>query len=404
MCDNICFKGKNLYNYTNYLIRQHYFKYNKWIGQKELWNQLKHSDCYSDFGHTTIAMQVFRDVFGIWKSYFESTKSYDKTRESYNGKPQIPCYKHKESGRFQVCYTLCGNAPAIGSSYIKTNIATLRGKDKINIVIPEYIKGKKIKEILIVPKSSHYSIMINYEDIMIEQSILDDTKYASIDLGVNNLIALTSNFNKPYVVNGRPIKSINQYYNKKLTKLRSKLYKDQYSSIATRRLTRKRNNKIKTECHRITKYVVDYLVKNRIKTLIIGRNIGWKQSINIDKVNNQKFVSIPFNMIIKQIQYKFEVYGGVIRLQEESYTSKASFIDLDQIPIYSKKQETNHQFSGKRIKRGLYKTKNKICFNADVNGSYNIMRKAVPNVFDNGIEGVVLHPLLITINTNGLLV
>ena len=109
-------------------------------------------------------------------------------------------------------------------------------------------------------------------------------------------------------------------------------------------------------------------------------------------------------MIIKQIQYKFEVYGGVIRLQEESYTSKASFIDLDQIPIYSKKQETNHQFSGKRIKRGLYKTKNKICFNADVNGSYNIMRKAVPNVFDNGIEGVVLHPLLITINTNGLLV
>ena len=321
-CDDICFKGKNLYNYVNYLIRQHYFEHKIYIGQKELWNQLKKTECYNDFGHQMIANQVLRDINDVWSSFFSGLKAYKKSSDSFKGRPQIPKYKNKINGRFQVCYTLAGNCPTITPSYNKTGIIKFLGKQKFEIPVPDCIKGKKIKECIIVPKSSHYSIIINYEENTTKQPILDDKKLASIDLGVNNLLTITNNFRQqPLIINGRPIKSINQYYNKKLADLKSKLqtnYKlpnPQYQSTATQRLTRKRNNKIKTECHRITKYVVDYLVKNQVKTLIIGKNIGWKQDINIGKVNNQKFVAIPFNMVISQIRYKFEAYGGAIKLQ-----------------------------------------------------------------------------------------
>lgn len=404
ICDNICFKSKNLYNLSNYVIRQHYFENQKWIGQKELWNQLKKTECYNDFGHQSISNQVFRDIIENWISYFNSLKSFKKSPDSFKSPPKIPRYKDKLKGRFQTCYVISGTSPSISYSYSKTGIIRFLGREKFEIPVPDYIKGKKIKECIIVPKLSHYSIIVNYED-KCEHIELDEKQFASIDLGINNLLTITNNIGlQPIVMNGRPIKSINQYYNKKLASLQSKLPPGQHQSTVTRRLTRKRNNKIKTECHRITKYVINYLLENKVKTLIIGKNIGWKDNINIGSVNNQKFVIIPFNMIISQLKYKFEQYGGIIKLQEESYTSKASFLDLDQIPTYSNQQETKYSFSGKRVRRGLYQSVDKHKINADVNGSYNIMRKAVPNIFDNGIEGVVLHPRLISIDLNGLLI
>ena len=191
------------------------------------------------------------------------------------------------------------------------------------------------------------------------------------------MATVTFNEEKGFIVNGKPIKSINQYFNKKYSQLKSK----QKVSVSWRmqRLSDKRSNKITDYLHKASRYIVNQLVSKGVTDLVIGHNKGWKQDINIGKVNNQNFVSIPFNRLIEMISYKSELSGIKIHLQEESYTSKASFLDLDQIPTFeaSKVDLVKHKFSGKRVKRGLYKSRNKSLINADVNGSLNIMRKYV---------------------------
>jgi IS605 OrfB family transposase len=199
---------------------------------------------------------------------------------------------------------------------------------------------------------------------------------------------------KPQIINGRPLKSINQFYNKKLSEYKSKLpfkNKEQLkTSKRIKRLTTKRNCKIEDYLHKASKLVVDFCIINQIGRIVIGKNKQWKTESNIGDKNNQNFVQIPFNKLISMIEYKARLKGIVLIVREESYTSKASFLDSDNIPVYKKEKE--YTFSGKRIKRGLYKSKKGLIINADVNGGYNIIRKAFPNAFGNGIEGVVVHP------------
>ncbi len=197
------------------------------------------------------------------------------------------------------------------------------------------------------------------------------------------------------MINGRPLKSINQYYNKVKSFLQSLLPKNE-SSIRLKKLCNKREFKINDYLQKASRLIIDTLINEKIGTLIIGHNQDWKQNINIGKRNNQNFVQIPYNKLIKMLSYKAEMVGIKVILTEESYTSKASFMDNDSLPVYKKGQKNQVTFSGKRVKRGLYRTLRKRLINADVNGSLNIMRKAVPNVFDYGIEGVVVHPVRIT--------
>lgn len=224
---------------------------------------------------------------------------------------------------------------------------------------------------------------------------LNKNNYLGIDLGLNNLCTLTSNkigFN-PIIINGRPIKSINQYYNKTKSKLQSKLPLNVYTSNRIERLTIKRNNKIKDYIHNQTKKIVNICILNDIGTIVIGYNKGWKDEINLGTITNQKFVNIPFLMIVNQLKYKAKLAGIDVIIQEESYTSKSSFLDNDTIPIYNIKIKNEIIFSGKRICRGMYKSKNGILINSDVNGSYNIIKKAFPKAFANGIEDVAVHPM-----------
>ena len=224
----------------------------------------------------------------------------------------------------------------------------------------------------------------------------------SIDLGIDNLCTCTSNVTKSFIVNGKPIKSINQYYNKQKSKYQSILELKNHKKYSNRlyRLTLKRHNKIKDYFHKVSRYIVNQLVEQSINTLIIGKNNGWKQETNLGKRNNQNFVQIPFNMLINMLQYKCKIQGINCILQEESYTSKASFFDNDYIPIYnkSKSEIKNYTFSGKRIKRGLYKTNN-ILINADINGSLNILRKylnvACDVIISSTSRGFVHNPVKI---------
>lgn len=225
----------------------------------------------------------------------------------------------------------------------------------------------------------------------------DNHKYMSIDLGIDNLCTCTSNVTKSFIINGKPIKSINQFYNKQKSKFQSELKLKNHKNYSNRlyRLSLKRNNKIKDYFHKVSKYIVNQLVEQSINTLIIGKNNGWKQETKLGNKNNQNFVSIPFEMLINMLKYKCKLQGINVILQEESYTSKASFFDNDYIPVYNSDYK-HYNFSGKRIKRGLYVTNN-ILINADINGSLNILRKYLNVVCEEIISptnrGLVMNPV-----------
>ena len=222
----------------------------------------------------------------------------------------------------------------------------------------------------------------------------------SIDLGIDNLASCSSNVFNSFIINGKPVKSINQYYNKKKAKLQAELElkNKKKSSKQIQNLTLKRNNKIKDYFHKASRYIVNQLVNQSINTLIIGKNDGWKQETNIGNVNNQNFTSIPHQMFINQLKYKCQLEGINVIEQEESYTSKVSFFDNDFIPTYQVNDEL-FKSSGKRIKRGLFRTQNGLLINADINGSLNIMRKYLNEVCDEIISpanrGLVMNPVKI---------
>ena len=225
----------------------------------------------------------------------------------------------------------------------------------------------------------------------------------SIDLGINNLCTIGTNctdVKENIIINGKPVKTINQYYNKQVAKYKSiqdTKYKNAYTN-KLRTLRIKRENKLNDYLHKTSRYIVNHLVSNNINTLIIGYNKEWKQETNIGKVNNQKFIQIPYLKLVNQLQYKCKLEGINVIIQEESYTSKSSFIDNDFIPTFKSNTELNYKFSGQRVVRGLYKSSEGRIINADLNGSLNILKKAVPNAFDKcyGIE-VCSTPKVITL-------
>ena len=227
----------------------------------------------------------------------------------------------------------------------------------------------------------------------------------SIDLGINNLCACTSNVVSSFIINGKNIKTINQFYNKQVSKYKSICEKVNKCKTSKRiqRLNFKRKNKIEDYFHKTSSYIVNQLVSNEINTLVIGHNNLWKQDTNIGKVNNQNFVQIPFNRLIQMLNYKCQLAGINCVIQEESYTSKASFIDNDEIPVYKEGKKAEYNFGGKRVNRGLYCTSSGIRINADINGSLNILKKCLKVNSDDlftdprDFRGFVYNPKVITL-------
>lgn len=393
-CDRICDLSKHLYNQTIFHLRQEFIHNKKILKYTELYHIISKTEAYQIQPNIHTANQIGKDVYEIFSSFLGAIRTSRKKNEKVTAR--LPKYKDRIKGRFQSIYT----NQRINKYYKKDGFIKLSKVD-IKLDLPKYLIEKEkfeIKEVVVVPTCHHYEIVINY--VFEENEIkLDENKIASIDFGVNNLITLTNNIGKqPLIYSGKHIKSINQYFNKRTSELKSKLEQKQYDSKRISNFTRKRNNKINHEIHNITKSLVNYLHENEIGKLIIGNNADWKQNINIGKKNNQKFVYIPYSKIISQLKYKF---NGEVILTEESYTSKSSFLDLDEIPTYNKNSKQKFSFSGKRIHRGLYKSKSGNLINADVNGSYNIMRKVVPNVFSDGIEGFRVNPLWQKFSKNG---
>jgi len=378
--DNLCFLSKNLYNSTLYNIRQYYFNNKTYLNVYENINNFTKNK-QQDYIKlpAKVSQQIMFLVDKNFKSFFSLLKK--KQNGLYKEKINIPKYLNKNS-RFILIYT----NQCISSKELKKGIIKLSGT---NLKIKT--DKKNICQVRIVHKNNYIVIEIIYN--IKEKSLKkDNNRYCSIDLGVNNLTTMTSNVIKPIIINGRPLKSINQYYNKKYSILKSdlKIKHNKYESNRIKSLIRTRNNKVKDYMHKTSRYIVNQLAFNNINTLIIGKNDGWKQETNMNRVNNQNFVNIPFNLLINILKYKCRLSGIEVIMVNESYTSKCSFIDNEPIKKHT-------EYKGARIKRGLFKSAKGELINADVNGSLNIMRKVIPNALDRyGIE-VYSAPIVLTI-------
>jgi putative transposase len=354
--DNLCFLSKNLYNATLYYIRQHYF------GSK---NHVRYETVNRVFTHAkqpdyiTLPAKVSKHTQKLVDSNY---RSFFKLKQSQTPEirkqARIPKYLDKD-GR-QVVHYEKGALSLVKSGFIKLS--------KTNILIKTRLKKCDIEFARVVPHGNHIAIEIGYK-ANYPKSKSKAHKIASIDIGLNNLATLTSTVTKPVIFNGRPLKSINQYANKQAALETAKLDTGVKKSL-TRKDTifLKRKNKISTYLHKVSRHIVNYLISNDIDTLVIGKNIGWKQNINIGKKNNQNFVNIPFATFIEQLIYKSRLHGIEVVLQEESYTSKCSFLDDEPIQKHGK-------YKGRRLKRGLFKSADSTFINADVNGSANILKK-----------------------------
>jgi putative transposase len=331
-----------------------------------------------------VSQQILMILDKNWKSFFEAVKAYKVDDSKFTGRPKLPKYKDKVKGRNILVYTI----QAISSKLLKKGIIKLSGT---NLSIKTKVNPDRVCQVRLVPKCDSYVIEVIYDKS--ESTVSDDKFVASIDLGLNNLVALTSNQPgfTPLLINGRPLKSINQFYNKRKARLQTQLKGSRKSSPRIQRLTRCRHQKIDNYLHHTSRLIVDLLIAKQIGTLVIGKNVQWKTEIDLGKQTNQNFVSIPHTRLIEMLEYKARLVGIKVLVQEESYTSRSNFLDLDPIPVYGK-TDKDIVFSGRRIKRGLYKTSVGQLINSDVNASYNILRKAIPNAFSNGIGSCVVQP------------
>ncbi|MEG4171564.1 transposase [Microcoleus sp. S13_C3] len=370
--DKLAFKSKNLYNAANYVIRQSFIYGWGYVNYNEMNRLMKSHQAYKVLP-AKVSQQILMILDKNWKSFFEAVKAYKADDSKFTGRPKLPKYKDKVKGRNILVYTI----QAISSKQLKKGIVKLSGT---NLSIKTQLEPARICQVRLVPKCDSYVIEVIYDEP--EPTASDDNFVASIDLGLNNLAALTSNQPGfiPLLINGRPLKSINQFYNKRKARLQSQLKGSRKSSPRIQRLTRCRHQKVDNYLHHTSRLIVDLLVAHQIGTLVVGKNAQWKTEIDLGKQTNQNFVGIPHTRLIEMLEYKARLVGIKVIVQEESYTSKSNFLTLDPIPVYGK-TDKDAVFSGKRIKRGLYKTSVGQLINSDVNGSYNILRKAIPNAF-----------------------
>ena len=372
----LCRTAKNLTNQAIYNVRQHYFQEKQFLKYESNYHEMKNSESYKLL-NSNMAQQTLKDVNEMFKSFFSLIKLAKQGK--YNFKHiRMPKYLPKNGYANLI----------IGMINIKDDMIltipysyTFKKKyeTKIQIKVPKVLEDKKIKEIRIIPKfnARFFEIQYTYE-IQEEEINLNTNNTLAIDLGVNNLCTCVTNTGKSFIIDGKKLKSINQFFNKQNARLQS--IKDKQNILKQTKqqymISRKRKNRVDDYINKTCRYIINYCLANDIGTLVIGYNQSFQCKPNMSKKNNQNFTFLPFGKIREKLEYLCKRYNINYVLQEESYTSKASFFDNDDLPTYNMDNPQNYEFSGKRIKRGLYQTKDGYLFNADCNGALNILRKS----------------------------
>ena len=391
--DDLCFKSKNLYNHANYILRNEFIKNKNFINYCKLDKMLKGDTQYPDYREqptAQCAQQTLRTLCKNWKSFFASIKDWKKNPTKYKNKPNLPNYLHKNKGRFPVIFT--NQNCKIVNNFIK---------------FPKTLKGftvqtkvtNNLQQVRITHKRFCIVIDVIYK---IEREVLqiDKNRVISIDIGLDNLVAIGNNCGlRSFLINGKGLKSINQYYNKKVAHFISVLERVQHMKTSNRlkKLQFKRFTKITDKLHKISRYIVNYCIQNNIGQIIIGKNNGWKQNINLGSKTNQNFVSISFYKFLQMIEYKATLNGISVTFVNEAYTSGTSFLD-NEIP-----DKANYN-KVRRKHRGLFVTNTGKYINADINAAYQILCKTLKvsrdflsQQSDYRVEGLVLNPFMVTL-------
>ena len=389
--------AKNLTNEAIYNVRQYYFTEDKFLKYEKNYTLLKSSPNYKEL-NSNMAQQILKEVDDSFKSFFGLIKLAKQGKYSFKD-CKLPRYLPKDG------YTtlVIGFVRLNGNKLILPFSNNFKKTHKVvEITIPPVLLDKKVKEIRILPKANarYFEIQYIYETECIQRNLNTQNSLA-LDLGVNNLVTAVSSTGKSFIVDGKRLKSINQWFNKENARLQSIKDKQRFGKKPTNRqkaIARDCNNKVNDYMNKAARMIIDYCINNDIGTLIAGYNVTFQRNSHIGKQNNQNFVNIPYGRLRDKLAYMCELNGITYVEQEESYTSKASFWDKDNIPVYNNDNPKEYEFSGNRVHRGLYETANGKTFNADINGALNIMRKS--SVVDMNIlygRGEVDTPIRIRI-------
>ena len=383
--DDLTFKAKNLYNHGLYLYRQSYFEHQKNPDVPVLiWNKI--DNLLRTQGHKDVRALPSKVANAVLKNLGENISSFWKLVRIKNKgglaqNPKLPGYLHKTDGR----YPLSFNYQTFGAKRGSNNELFLCPKG-INLPIPTKVANPK--QVRIVPSHNNFIIEVIYDAQ--ERAPKSTSKYAGIDLGVDNFATITfSTQNNPLIIKGLELKSINQGYNRLIAKAQSLLPDSLKTSKPIHRLWSRRSWILKTKIHQMTAFLATLFDEMEIEKVFIGKNNNWKQNLPFGKKVKQRFAYLPYETFIEQLRYKCQLRGITVIAQEESYTSKASLLDNDDIPVYGTTE--NPKFSGRRVKRGLYRSGDGQLINADVNGAYNILRKGLAN---NHLSFQMSNPLI----------
>ena len=388
----LCFFSNCLYNFALYNVRQQFFADKTYLRFEANYHECKDNDNYKLL-QSNMAQQTLRAVDFAFKSFFGSVGKVKNAR---------PPHYRKKGGLYNLIIT--GNSISIRDGYLTVpqsrTYSSVLNSHRIRIKVPERLQGKKIKEVKIIPlyKGRAFKIAYCYE-VDEENLKLNRENSLAIDIGLDNLATCVTNFGTSFIMDGRGIKHINRNWNKRRAHIQAILSKQgRYSSKLLERITLKRNNRINDCLKKTARYIVNFCIANDIGKVVCGYNPDFKRGINLGKVVNQQFTQIPFGALRRQLQNLCTRYGMDYIEQEESYTSKASFLDLDKLPIFNADNSREYEFSGKRIKRGLYRTKSGRLINADVNGAANILRKSKQNLDSERLcVGLLDSPLRIRV-------
>lgn len=400
MLRELCQYSNNLYNVGLYNVRQYFFNEKKFLRYEENYHCCKFNENYKLL-QAGIAQQTLKVVNRSFMSFFNLLKKA-KSGEYRFQDIKLPHYK-KKGGLFPLI--LSTNAMRISKGYfvmpMSREFTKRHGGKIIKITFPERLKDKKIKEIRILPIGNGKCFKIQYcyvQDIEKQEASVD--KVLAIDIGLENLATCVTNTGTSFIMDGRKLKSINQYWNKRKAYFQSIADKQKRKSTnRIFRLTQKRNNQVKDYMNKTARYIVNYCIEHQIGTIVCGYNPLFKKNINLGKKINQQFTQISFGDLRNTISNLCERYGMLYIEQEESYTSKASCLDMDDIPVFDVNTPYTGNFSGKRIHRGLYQFKDGKLANADVNGAANILRKSKQNFkFEELCRGLLDSPLRIRIS------
>ncbi len=396
---HMCHLSKNMFNVGLYNVRQYFFQERKHLRYESNYHHSKENENYKLLP-TDIAQQTLKIVDRSFKYFFGLIKL--KSKVGYHKKVKIPDYLPKD-GHFILIIPVRKrdwNTMAVKDWVFTVPMSRQFKKEygAVQFVIPERLRSKTVKEIRIIPKyrARYFDVCYCYENES-ETQVEQTGDILGIDLGLDNFATCVSSTQESFIIDGKRIKSENQFYNKRNARLHS-IKELQGLKILTNRqarLLRKRNHKIRDFTNKAARYVVDWCRQKKISKIVIGYNPDLKQRVNMGKVSNQKFTQIPIYLFKDKLESLCLRSGIELIEQEESYTSKASSLDKDELPVWNADNPKSYKFSGKRIKRGLYRTSKGWLVNADCNGALNIIRKHTSKLDDliGGFRGCLAQPL-----------